>query len=167
MAYDCAVRTGGDLPSLGRRGEGWVVAQVLLAAIVALGEILGPRWPEPLASALFAAGVVVAVAGLVLLLGGTAALGRSLTPFPKPKDAASLSEAGAYAFVRHPIYGGVILGFAGWSLARTPLGLFLTAVVVGFLELKSRREEAWLATQYRAYDDYRKRVRWKFVPGIL
>jgi protein-S-isoprenylcysteine O-methyltransferase Ste14 len=64
------------------------------------------------------------------------------------------------------MYGGVILAIAGWSLARTPLGLAMTAVAVLFLELKSRREEAWLVARYAGYEAYRQRVRWKFVPGL-
>jgi protein-S-isoprenylcysteine O-methyltransferase Ste14 len=154
------------LPSLGRRGEGWVAAQGAVVALVVLALVFGPPWPTPAAAVLSAAGIAIAACGIVLFLAGTLGLGRSLTPFPKPKDDASLNEGGAFAFVRHPIYGGVILGIAGWSLATTPLGLATTAVVLAFLELKSTREEAWLAERYPGYDAYRKRVRWKFFPGL-
>ena len=104
--------------------------------------------------------------GILLFLAGAIGLGRSLTPFPRPRDDASLREGGAYAIVRHPMYGGVILAVAGWSLAATPLGLVATALGALFLELKTRREEAWLVEQYAGYAAYRRRVRWKFVPGI-
>jgi protein-S-isoprenylcysteine O-methyltransferase Ste14 len=155
-----------ELPSLGRRGEGWVVAQVALVALVVVAEVFGPPWPTSAAVVCFAAGIAVASTGIVLFLAGVLALGRSLTPFPKPREEASLNEGGAYGFVRHPMYGGVILAVAGWSLARTPLGLAMTAVAVLFLELKSRREETWLVAQYAGYEAYRQRVRWKFFPGL-
>jgi protein-S-isoprenylcysteine O-methyltransferase Ste14 len=47
-----------------------------------------------------------------------------------------------------------------------PLALVPTAVAAVFLELKSRREEAWLAERYTEYDEYRRRVRWRFIPGV-
>lgn len=142
------------------------MAQVVLVALVVLAEILGPGWPESVAVVLFVAGVTIIALGTALFLAGVLALGRSLTPFPKPRDEASLNEGGAYGFVRHPMYGGVILAIAGWSLARTPVGLAMTAVAVLFLELKSRREEAWLVARYAGYEEYRRRVRWKFFPGL-
>ncbi len=152
--------------SLGGRGEGWVAAQVALVGFIGLCETLGPRWPDSAAHPLAAAGVVVASMGILLFLTGAFSLGRSLTPLPKPKDDASLREGGAYALVRHPMYGGVIVAVAGWSMAATPLGLAATALCALFLELKTRREETWLRERYPSYDVYRRRVRWKFVPGI-
>ena len=154
------------MPPLGGRGEGWVVAQVALAGLVVLCELFGPAWPEPAAHALAAAGVVVAAMGILLFLAGGRSLGRSLTPFPKPSQEASMREGGAYGLVRHPMYGGVLLAAAGWSLAASPLGLAATALAALFLELKARREETWLVERYPGYDAYRRRVRWKFVPGI-
>jgi protein-S-isoprenylcysteine O-methyltransferase Ste14 len=143
-----------------------VVAQFALAVVVVLAELLGPAWPGPLATVRVVTGSGIAAAGVVLFFAGTLALGRSLTPFPKPRDGASLNERGAYGVVRHPMYGGVILAIAGWSVARTPVGLVVTAVVGVFLELKSRREEAWLLARYPGYEVYSRRVRWKFFPGL-
>jgi protein-S-isoprenylcysteine O-methyltransferase Ste14 len=143
-----------------------VAAQVALVGAIVLCETHGPGWPESAAHALAAAGLVVAAMGILLFLAGTLSLGRSLTPFPKPRDDASLREGGAYALVRHPMYGGVIVAVVGWSMAATPLGLAATALGALFLELKTRREEAWLVERYPGYEDYRRRVRWKFIPGM-
>jgi protein-S-isoprenylcysteine O-methyltransferase Ste14 len=152
--------------SLGRRGEGWVAAQVALVGVIVVCETLGPGWPEPPARALGAAGAFVAAIGILLFLAGALSLGRSLTPFPRPRDGASLREGAAYALVRHPMYGGVIVAATGWSMIATPFGLAATAFGALFLELKTRREETWLLERYPGYDAYRRRVRWKFVPGI-
>lgn len=143
-----------------------MLAQVVLMALVVAAEILGPGWPESVAGVLFVAGVALLALGIGLFLAGILALGRSLTPLPKPKEETSLNEGGAYSFVRHPMYGGVILAIAGCSLLRTPVGLAMTAVAVVFLELKSRREEAWLVARHAGYEAYRQRVRWKFFPGL-
>ena len=46
------------------------------------------------------------------------------------------------------------------------VGLLLTAVLVLFVELKSRREEQWLAERYPGYADYRRRTPRRFVPFV-
>jgi len=155
------------LPSLGRRGEGWVAVQIALVALVLLCELLGPGWPPTVAPLLDAAGVALLAVGSALFLAGIGSLGRSLTPCPRPRDDGTLREGGAYRLVRHPMYGGVLLAAAGWSLMRTPIGLAMTLLAGAFLELKTRREEAWLLERFPRYEAYRQRVRRKFVPGIL
>jgi protein-S-isoprenylcysteine O-methyltransferase Ste14 len=64
------------------------------------------------------------------------------------------------------MYGGVILMALGWGIATTPPALAAGLGLGLFLEHKSRREEDWLVGRYPAYPTYRRRVRWKFVPGI-
>ncbi len=47
--------------------------------------------------------------------------------------------------VRHPIYGGLVLASLGWGLlTASPATIGAAIVLLGFFELKSRREEAWL-----------------------
>jgi len=158
--------TSDRLPSLGRRGEGWVVAQFVLgAAIVVLG-IFGFAWPDVVARWFTFAGVLLGIVGLALFVQGITALGPSLTPFPRPSEAATLRERGVYGRVRHPIYGGVLLLALGWSLALSPLALGATALLWVVLELKSRHEESMLLERYPEYAAYRDRVRRRFVPGL-
>ena len=73
---------------------------------------------------------------------------------------------GAYRLVRHPIYGGTLLVALGWSLLSSPLALFPTSLLALLLELKSRHEESMLVARFPEYEAYRRRVRWRFVPGI-
>jgi protein-S-isoprenylcysteine O-methyltransferase Ste14 len=141
-----------------------VVGQFVLgAAIVALG-IAGPRWPN--AIPLLVAGIVIGIAGLTLFVAGVVALGSSLTPFPRPSERSTLREGGVYRLVRHPIYGGLLLVAFGWSLVWSPLALLGTALLVIVFELKSRYEELLLTERYSEYEAYRRRVRWRFVPGV-
>jgi protein-S-isoprenylcysteine O-methyltransferase Ste14 len=152
------------LPALGPHGEGWLAGQIaLLVAIVAAG-FAGPRWPVPPVFA--TVGILLAVLGLAAMAAGIAELGSSLTPLPRPRAGATLRRGGVFERVRHPIYGGALVAAIGWSLAMRPLALVPTAVAAVFLELKSRREEAWLAERYTEYDEYRRRVRWRFIPGV-
>jgi len=151
------------VPELGRRGGGWLILQALLAAAVVGCSFLGVYWPHRAESFLGVLGFVVAVAGLAVLVLGVLALGRSFTPLPRPHPRAEFREGGPYRFVRHPIYGGVILVAFGWSIADAPVALAPSALLAVLFDLKSRREEAWLVERYPAYASYRERTR-RFVP---
>ena len=79
---------------------------------------------------------------------------------------ARLVDTGAYRLVRHPIYGGLIVAAAGWGLATaSPVAIVGAGVLLVFFDLKSRREEAWLAGQFEGYAAYRSRTR-KLLPGL-
>ena len=143
-----------------------MVGQLALGALVVGAGLAGPAWPSSISSIAEIAGVVLSAAGAILFLAGIRALGPSLTPFPAPKDGATLRDGGVYRLVRHPIYGGVLLASAGWSLLTSPLALVPSALLAIFLDLKARREETWLLDRYPGYEAYRRRVRWRFVPVI-
>ena len=154
------------LPTLGRRGGGWVVLQVVILVIAFVAGVWGPRWPGNAMLPLAIAAGTVMVAGAILLFAGGAGLGRQLTPFPRPIPDGALRQDGIYGLVRHPIYGGVLLTMLAWALISSPLALAPWVLGAAFFEFKRRREEAWLAAQHPAYVDYRERVRWAFVPLI-
>jgi len=157
------------LPDLGPRGEGWVLGQFLLLGLLVVVGVPGLRNLPPNALLdwlLLAAGVIALAGAGWVALAGFRDLGPSLTPLPRPHADAVLVESGVYAVVRHPIYAGLILGGLGWSLVtRSPVAAAVTAVLAVYLDLKSRREEAWLADRYAGYVGYRRRTR-RFVPGI-
>jgi protein-S-isoprenylcysteine O-methyltransferase Ste14 len=148
------------LPSLGPRGEGWLLIQgVLLVAVAAAGWSLGPDWNGPLRLASTVLGIALISGGIALVFRGVAALDRAVTPLPRPRDDAELVETGVYAFVRHPIYGGLILAAFGWAIVRASLVAVALAVVLAvFLRVKSAREEAWLEQRFPAYAAYRSRT---------
>src|SRR5262245_66395411 len=97
------------IPTLGRRGEGWVVAQAVAIVAIVVTGIVGPPWPDAVDTFLLVVGIAVAGAGIALLAGGIAALGGSLTPYPRPLEDSRLRDGRAYGLVRHPIYGGLFL----------------------------------------------------------
>ena len=154
------------IPPLGPRGEGWTFVQVVLMFAVIVAGVAGTAWPDGASSVLRAVGLLIAIGGQVLFIGGLAGLRHSLTPFPRPLEHARLQVGGAYRLVRHPIYGGLILIALGWSLVSSPLTLVPTVALVLVLEAKSRLEESMLEQRFPAYDAYRRRVRWRFVPSV-
>ena len=154
------------LPDLGPRGEGWVALQGIIFLAVFGAGWLGPAWSGAPRLAGAALGIVAIVAGGSLALRGVIDLGDNLTAVPRPKEHARLVERGAYRMVRHPIYGGLVLGAIGWGLAMAaPLAVAGGAVLGLFFDLKSRREEAWLTDRYAEYPAYRARTR-KLLPWI-
>ena len=160
---------GERLPTLGSRGQGWVAGQMLL--IFLEGVVSYPAFddlpPSSLAGWLsFAAGLVMVVAGAWVAYRGIDALGPNLTAMPAPAENGDLVMAGAYGRVRHPIYAGVILLAIGWAFLVVSLpALVVAALLTGWLDLKSRREEVWLAERFPAYRAYRQRTA-RFLPGV-
>jgi len=148
---------------VGRRGEGWVVLQLLLFAVI----VLAPRADCPACPPwLRVVGLLLLALGAGLGTWGLWALGRNLTAFPRPVEGGELVTHGPYRLVRHPVYTGLILAAVGWALVRTSLiGLALAAVLFAFFDRKSRREEAWLGEAYPGYAAYRRQVR-KLVPWV-
>jgi protein-S-isoprenylcysteine O-methyltransferase Ste14 len=148
------------------RGGWWVVAQVPVMLTAAAVPFFWGAASFDAANALQLAGAVLAVLGVALALAGLGALGRALTPFPRPLADARLRQSGAYGFVRHPIYGGLILASIGWALAwLSPGGLALSVVVALFFDRKSAFEERLLRARFREYAAYARRVS-KLVPGL-
>ena len=155
------------LPRLGPRGEGWVAIQMVLLALTgAAGWWLGPSWSGEVRAVSTVGGAAGILAGLALAFRGARDLRGALTPLPYPRADAHLVETGVYRLVRHPIYGGLVLAGFGWGLVMASIPALLTAIVLlGFFELKSRREEVWLEARFPGYAAYRTRTR-RLIPWI-
>jgi protein-S-isoprenylcysteine O-methyltransferase Ste14 len=146
----------------------WVWGQLLL--LVAIG-LCAPRMPHWLTIAAPGPAYMRGLGGVVLLCGAAIALwsartlGRSLTPGTEPLAGAELITAGPYGYVRHPIYLGVTLLCAGYTLLWTNWGVALAVGVVVWLyfEGKARAEERWLMERYPDYKEYMRRVRHRVV----
>lgn len=135
------------------------IAAPLLPRYVNLGEAdfmlnrLDPAWIRWL-------GGIIIIIGVIRLVRGIGSLGRNITPGIEPLAGAELITTGAYAQVRHPIYAGIVLILAGYTLAWSNWTL---ALVVGWIALqyfnaKARAEERWLAKRFPAYEAYMRRV---------
>jgi protein-S-isoprenylcysteine O-methyltransferase Ste14 len=118
-------------------------------------------WPVQLGLALTFAGLALAVWAR-MLLGGNWSSDVTL------KRDHELIVAGPYAFVRHPIYTGILLAFFGTALAvgewRALLGVVLVGVAYWF---KLKIEDAVMRRQFgEAYARYAERVP-ALVPFLL
>lgn len=145
------------------RGGLWVVAQIpLLLAAYALP--LADRVAAP--PALRILGAIGIAGGLTLTAVALLQLRRALTPFPEPRADGALRTDGLYAWVRHPVYTGLIAAAGGWGLYwASAWGALTTAALFIFFDHKAAREERALARRYNEYAAYAMRVR-KLIPGI-
>jgi protein-S-isoprenylcysteine O-methyltransferase Ste14 len=154
------------LPDLGRRGEGYVAIQGLLLLAIAGTVPLGPAWTGVARIAGAAVGAVLMAGGAWLVLRGMIDLRENLTPWPRPGEASRLIEAGAYRLVRHPIYGGLVIGSVGLGLlAASPVTILAAFGLALLFSAKSRREEAWLVERHAEYAAYRARTR-RMIPWL-
>ena len=133
---------------------GWLIGARTLPSGI-LGEALFPRGPVT-----YVAGVVVVAAGLGFSVWARRWLGRNWSGVVTVKQDHELIRGGPYAHVRHPIYTGILLGFAGSALARDEWRGVL-AVAIAWLALwrKLKLEERWMIEQFGdAYREYQARV---------
>jgi protein-S-isoprenylcysteine O-methyltransferase Ste14 len=69
--------------------------------------------------------------------------------------------------VRHPIYTALFVGLLAYILrAYSPLNVFLAVILVGLFMLKSVVEE-WFLRDSPDYATYLKRVRYRWIPGVI
>lgn len=147
-----------------RKGGWWVVAQFVLFAVI-IASLTQNQSTEPLLEV-----IGWALVAMALLLAGTAMwlIRRKITALPAPLEGAVLMDRGPFALVRHPIYGGVILGFLGLAIkGGNPLAVLVSLLLIPFFLAKTRHEEQLLVEQIPDYAEYRLRVRRRFLPWIL
>jgi len=147
-----------------QRGGLWVLGQfTLMLAVAGLGMICHA---EARSHATFLGGLSFLGASALFGIAGLAALGRKLTPFPKPAAEAELIQNGIYSLIRHPLYTAVFCAAAGWSLMRGSWPALAASLVLAvFLDAKARREERWLRQKFPDYGRYAQEVR-RFIPWV-
>jgi protein-S-isoprenylcysteine O-methyltransferase Ste14 len=157
---------GAGHAGFGARGGWWVVAQVpVMAGALAVPLAWGARDFDA-TDPVQLIGAVLVAAGALAAIAGVAALGRALTPFPRPGEGARLRQSGVYGWVRHPIYAGIFLASLGWSLAWLSLaGVAFTGLVFLFFDRKAAFEERLLEARFPEYAAYARRVG-KLLPRI-
>jgi protein-S-isoprenylcysteine O-methyltransferase Ste14 len=74
---------------------------------------------------------------------------------------------GVYSAVRHPMYSGALCLFVGAPcLLGSVWGLALGPVLIGLFAARILGEERMLERELEGYGEYRKRVRYRLIPGI-
>lgn len=109
------------------------------------------------------------IAGMGLLWSILAVLSMStlVSPFPSPKDRMQLQTNGVYAFLRHPIYSGILILFYAWGIAHASeykIGIGLLFHI--FIYFKATYEEELLQLKFPEYKAYKKKTG-MFFPKLI
>lgn len=96
------------------------------------------------------------LSGLFLAISSLVGLNwHSFSVFPEPKPKARFVRTGVYAYIRHPMYAGVLLvcGSLVWEFFSWDRLLALL-VLLSVLVLKIMDEENFLKARFAEYRDY-------------
>lgn len=130
----------------------WPLPPALIA--LRIGEIEADWWPVRVA------GLVLGLAGAVLLVWASVMLGRFLMHEAAVREDHVLLVSGPYRFVRHPVYTGYLALLLGSGLAslNVCLLLFWPVSLLGIL-IQAASEEQVLGARFgREYGNYAERV---------
>lgn len=110
--------------------------------------------------ALALAGFILVTAGLAFAAWARDVLGRNWSGRVIIQDRHQLVTAGPYAYVRHPLYTGLIVAMIGTALVTADIGAVLGFVfALLFIIFKAAREERLMETEFgSAYSTYRQRT---------
>jgi protein-S-isoprenylcysteine O-methyltransferase Ste14 len=113
-----------------------------------------------------AAGTLLGCAGIAVRVAGHYQLAGGFSPYVELSKNHRLVTTGLYRYVRHPMYVGSLLIFAGLPLILKAGTAWLLALIaaVGFLP-RIRKEEQMLDEQLPGYQDYAL-CTWRMLPGV-
>jgi protein-S-isoprenylcysteine O-methyltransferase Ste14 len=156
----------------GHRGGQWrLYVYIIALTLFMFGNQLGLRGGSVLLPYSPTSGIIadiLAVCGLIIALWARATLGGNWSSNVVIKEDHELIERGPYAYVRHPIYSGVLLIVLAFALNSGRLAWFMVLVssCLG-LYIKARLEEKLLTSYFpEAYPKYMTKVK-ALVPFVV
>jgi protein-S-isoprenylcysteine O-methyltransferase Ste14 len=112
-------------------------------------------------------GAALVLLGLGLAVFARISLGRNWGMPMSRKAEPELVTEGPYAFVRHPIYTGIILAMLGSAIGQSFIWALPIILFVPYFVHSPRREEELMCEQFPAqYPDYMRRTK-MIVPFVL
>ena len=112
-------------------------------------------------------GAALCSCGVILAVWARVCLGGNWGMPMAEKADPELVMRGPYAYIRHPIYAGVILAILGSAIGQTVLWVIPLFIVGPYFVYSARREERLMAERFPLqYPGYRKRTK-MLIPFIL
>jgi protein-S-isoprenylcysteine O-methyltransferase Ste14 len=145
-----------------------------LRLLLVVAAALAIRYSDRLPASTFAyvtanvaaAGCALCIIGVAFAIWARVTLGRNWGMPMTLHERAELVTSGPYAFVRHPIYTGILAMFIGTSLVYPPVAV-PSVIMLGYILFSARREERDMQRQFPdAYPAYKKRSK-MLVPFVL
>jgi protein-S-isoprenylcysteine O-methyltransferase Ste14 len=143
-----------------------VIGLILIAIPRLPGNVLSGHVLPP-SLALYWVGIGLMVAGLGFTVWARVHLGANWSGTVTLKESHELVRSGPYAWVRHPIYTGLLTAILGNAIARDEWRAVIGfALVVASLVWKLKLEERWMREIFGdQYVKYAREVR-ALVPGV-
>ena len=111
-------------------------------------------------------GALFAASGIAFAVWARIYLGKNWSPAPRIKENHELVVGGPYAYVRHPIYTGVILAAFGTVLSGTFIGIFMFIFSSIIFLLRIKKEEKIMLKLFpNEYPAYQARTK-KLIPYV-
>ena len=141
---------------------GWTM-RILAIVIISLAFFLNKQiglnlWPYSLTSGLIADAITLA--GMLTMIYARITLGNNWSANVTFKENHELIQTGPYAYVRHPIYSGLLLMVLGVAIySGSPILLLLFVIFFFGAYYKARKEEKLLIKHFpETYPVYIKKV---------
>jgi protein-S-isoprenylcysteine O-methyltransferase Ste14 len=115
------------------------------------------------------------VVGILLHLAGMVPIALAAVTNPFMEVAVRIQEdrghvtvrTGPYRFVRHPMYVGLLIMFAGWPLVVDSVWTYLPLVALAIAYIvRTALEDRTLRRELPGYEDYAKITRYRLLPGV-
>jgi len=136
------------------RGQRLVqIAFMVVAYALVFNDTLGRGWLGtrffPASETIGETGFLLAVVGVAFAIWARWHLGENWSGTVTLKEGHELIRSGPYRYIRHPIYTGMLIAFAGTVLALGELrGLLAFLIALACFYLKARKEERFLAQEF-------------------
>ena len=112
-------------------------------------------------------GVVLCALGIGLAIRARVSLGRNWGMPMSRKENPELVTTGPYAFVRHPIYAGLLLAMLGSTIGESAVWVLPLILCGAYFIYSARREEKLMIEQFpELYPAYMRRTK-MLLPFIL
>ncbi len=112
-------------------------------------------------------GAVLSVLGVGLAVWARAHLGRNWGMPMSRKEYPELVTSGPYAFVRHPIYGGILLAILGSTIGLSIVWLVPLILGTAYIGYAARQEEKLMTAEFPdQYPAYMRRTK-MLLPFLL
>lgn len=166
---------GGGYTALWQRY--WIVrlaaAAVIILAAVRLGRSTGSPAAVFFSHGIFTPpvalswiGAVLTAIGIGFAIWARVNLGRNWSSRPAAKEHHQLVTTGPYAYVRHPIYSGIMLAALGTAVASSIFGVgMLIFISIAFALRINKEEKIMLKLFPEQYPDYQKHTK-RLVPFV-
>ncbi len=174
FVYLIAMAMYGKLAAKGKLDQRWrfLILIIALVAFTSVPDIrvrrIGGGTLFPLTPAVAIAADILTFCGLVIAIWARRTLAANWSLHPTIQEHHELITQGPYAYVRHPMYTGMLLMLLGVAVflgnAAGFIVLALVFIVISYLRI--RPEEELLAKRFGGkWEEYRKKTK-RLVPGV-